>query len=82
MTASCVLASLNASTYWEVRLGISLVAALLDGHCEQPAVKADLPGQSSWLLDAHDTARVKGMPGSFSIILSSKETDRCDHGLS
>jgi len=38
MTASGVLASLNASTYWEVRLGISLAAALLDSHFEQPAM--------------------------------------------
>ncbi len=38
MTTSRVLAALNASTYWEVRLGISLAAALLDGHFEQPAM--------------------------------------------
>jgi hypothetical protein len=48
-TASCVLASLNASTYWKVRLGISLAAALLDGHFEQPAgMKQALPFQSSF----------------------------------
>jgi hypothetical protein len=48
-TASCVLASLNASTYWTVRLGISLAAALLDGHFEQPAeMKQALPFQSSF----------------------------------
>jgi hypothetical protein len=35
--SGCVLASLNASTYWKVRLGISFAAALLDGHFEQPA---------------------------------------------
>jgi hypothetical protein len=49
MTASCVLASLNASTYWKVRLGISLAAALLDGHFEQPAgMKQALPFPSSF----------------------------------
>ncbi len=49
MTASCVLASLNASTYWIVRLGISLTAALLDGPFEQPAgMKQALPFQSSF----------------------------------
>jgi hypothetical protein len=48
-TASCVLASLNATTYWKVRLGISLAAALLDGHFEQPAgMKQALPFQSSF----------------------------------
>jgi len=48
-TASCVLASLNASTYRKVRLGISLAAALLDGHFEQPAgMKQALPFQSSF----------------------------------
>jgi hypothetical protein len=48
MTASCVLTSLNASTYWKVRLGISLAAALLDNHFEQPArMKQALPFQSS-----------------------------------
>jgi hypothetical protein len=34
----CVLASLNASTYWKVRLGISLAAALSDDAFEHPAV--------------------------------------------
>jgi hypothetical protein len=29
IAANCVLASLNASTYWKVCLGISLAAALL-----------------------------------------------------
>ncbi|HKP00410.1 MAG TPA: hypothetical protein VJU02_02150, partial [Nitrospiraceae bacterium] len=49
MTASCVLVSLNTSTYWKVRLGISLAAALLDGHFEQPAgMKQVLPFQSSF----------------------------------
>jgi hypothetical protein len=48
MTANCVLASLNASTYWKVRLGISLAAALLDGHFKQPAeMKQALSFQSS-----------------------------------
>jgi len=35
--ADCVLASLNASTYWKVRLGISLAAALSDDAFEHPA---------------------------------------------
>ena len=49
MTASCVLASLNASTYWKVRLGISLATALLDSHFEQPAgMKQALPFLSSF----------------------------------
>jgi hypothetical protein len=48
-TASGVLASLNASTYWKVRIGISLAAALLDGHFEQPAgMKQARPFQSSF----------------------------------
>jgi hypothetical protein len=46
--SGCVLASLNASTYWKVRLGISFAAALLDGHFEQPVwMKQVLPFQSS-----------------------------------
>jgi hypothetical protein len=40
--ASLVLASLNASTYYEVRLGISLVEASLDSLVECPA------GQVRW----------------------------------
>jgi hypothetical protein len=36
MTASCVLASLNASTYWKVRLGISLAVALPEDLFEHP----------------------------------------------
>jgi len=35
--ADCVLTSLNASTYWKVRLGISLAAALSDDAFEHPA---------------------------------------------
>jgi hypothetical protein len=35
--ASFVLASINASTYEEVCLGISLAAASLDGRFEHPA---------------------------------------------
>jgi hypothetical protein len=35
--ADCVLASLNASTYWKVRLGISLAAALSGDAFEHPA---------------------------------------------
>lgn len=62
-TASGVLASLNASTYWEVRLDITLATALLEGHFEQPArIRQALPFQSSVFIDAHDTAHVKGMP--------------------
>jgi hypothetical protein len=62
-TASCVLASLNASTYWEVRLGISLAAALLDGHFEQPGrMRQAFPFRSSVSIGTHDTPQVKGMP--------------------
>jgi hypothetical protein len=35
--ADFVLASLNVSTYWKVRLGISLAAALSDDAFEHPA---------------------------------------------
>ncbi|SLM47220.1 protein of unknown function [Nitrospira japonica] len=34
LTTSCVLASLNASTDWDVRLDISLAVAFMDGHSE------------------------------------------------
>ncbi len=54
MTASCVLASLNASTYWKVRLGISLAAALLRGLSEHPGDN---------YTDAHDTPQIKGILG-------------------